>query len=183
MPRVTKKLLLPCVLLGALLASVSGCAPLLTQSAGAGAGVGGAAIANAVTSNGAITAGVGLGAQAAAIAGVQYLEKRVHGAEQDAIANAAGPVPVGGVAAWSISHEIPIENDQHGELTVVRDITPELPSGNGPAFDCKEIVFSVDTLAHKMPQKSFYTSTVCEDNARWKWATAEPATARWGALQ
>jgi len=162
---------------------LSGCSSLLTQSAGAGAGVGGAAIANAVTTNGAVTAGIGLGTQAAAIAGVQYLEKRVHAAEQSAIASAAGQVPVGGVGTWAISHDIPIEHNEHGEVTVTRDLTPALPSGAAPAFVCKEIIFSVDTTANKAIQRAFYTATVCEDSGTWKWATAEPATARWGSLQ
>jgi hypothetical protein len=167
----------------ALLLLLPACSSLLTQSAGAGAGVGAAAIANAVTTNGAVTAGIGLGTQAAAIAGVQYLEKRVHGAEQNAIAGAAGAVPVGGVGTWAIDHDVPIENDEHGELTVTREITPALPDGDGPAFDCKEIVFSVDTKADKAIQRTFYTATVCDDSGAWKWATAEPATERWGSLQ
>jgi hypothetical protein len=162
---------------------LGGCSPLLTQSAGAGAGVGGAAIAHAVSSNSAVTAGIGLGAQAAAIAGVQYLEKRVHAAEQDSIAAAAGNVPVGGVGDWSVSHDIPIEDDQHGELTVTRDIAPAVPAGAEPGFVCKEIIFSVDTTQHHQPQRDFYTADVCRDGATWKWATAEPATERWGALQ
>jgi hypothetical protein len=161
---------------------LANCSSLLTQSAGAGAGVGGAAVANAITSNGAVTAGVGLGAQAAAIAGVQYLEKRVHGTEQTAIATAAGPVPVGGVGSWRIVHDIPIEDNAHGELTVVQEFTPDLPA-IGLAFDCKQIIFSVDTTAHHQPKRDFYTAYVCRDDAVWKWASAEPATARWGALQ
>ena len=165
------------------LLSLAGCVSLLTQSAGAGAGVGAAAISNALTTNGAVTAGIGLGAQAAATAGVQYLEKRVHRREQDVIAAAAGGVAVGGVGTWSVEHQIPIENDEHGELTVTRQITPALASGGAPAFVCKEIVFSVDTVRDKQPRRDFYTATVCEDGATWKWATAEPATERWGALQ
>jgi uncharacterized protein YceK len=162
---------------------LSGCSSLLTQSAGAGAGVGAAAISNAVTSNGAVTAGIGLGTQAAAIAGVQYLEKRVHESEQNAIAGAAGNIPEGGVGTWSVVHQIPIEDDQHGEVTVTRDITPAVPAGNEPAFACKEIIFSVDTIQHRQPHRDFYTADVCRDGAMWKWATAEPATERWGALQ
>jgi uncharacterized protein YceK len=162
---------------------LGGCSSVLTQSAGAGAGVGAAAISNAVTSNGAITAGIGLGTQAAAIAGVQYLEKRVHQAEQNAIAGAAGNIPEGGVGPWRVSHEIPIEDNQHGEITVTRDITPAVPAGDEPAFVCKEIIFSVDTLQHRQPHRNFYTADVCRDGAVWKWATAEPATERWGALQ
>jgi hypothetical protein len=162
---------------------LGGCSSVLTQSAGAGAGVGAAAISNAVTSNGAVTAGIGLGAQAAAIAGVQYLEKRVHGAEQNAIAGAAGNIPEGGVGKWSVTHQIPIEDDQHGEVTVTRDLTPAVPAGDEPAFVCKEIIFSVDTIQHRKLNRDFYTADVCRDNTVWKWATAEPATERWGALQ
>ena len=169
--------------LAGILLGLGGCSSLLTQSAGAGAGVGAAAISNALTTNGAITAGIGLGTQAAAIAGVQYLEKTVHTKEQNAIAGAAGALPVGGVGTWQVVHNIPIENDEHGELAVTRQLTPMLPSGGAPAFDCKEIVFSVDTMSHRQVQRAFYTTTVCLDGAAWKWATAEPATARWGALQ
>jgi uncharacterized protein YceK len=162
---------------------LGGCSSLLTQSAGAGAGVGSAAIANALTTNGAVTAGIGLGAQAAAIAGVQYLEKRVHRAEQNAIASAAGDIPVGGVAPWRVDHDIPIEDDEHGQVAVTRYLTPNLPSGVAPAFDCKEIIFSVQTTAHKKLQQSFYIADICRDGETWQWATAEPATERWGALQ
>jgi hypothetical protein len=166
-----------------LLPWLAGCSSLITQSAGAGGGVGGAAIANAITKNGAITAGIGLGAQAAAITGAQILEKRVHAAEQDAIASAAAPVPVGGIAPWRITHTIPIETNEHGELTVVQDFAPALPEGAGPGFDCKLIIFSVDTRSRQQIQRNFYTTYVCRDGATWKWATAEPATARWGFLQ
>lgn len=162
---------------------LGGCSSLLTQSAGAGAGVGGAAIANALNANGAVTAGIGLGAQAAATAGVQYLEKRVHAREQAAIADAAANVPVGGVAPWRVVHTLPIEDDQHGELTVVQQFAPDLPTGGGPAFDCKEIIFSIDTMVKRQPVRNYYTTYVCRDGEVWKWAEAEPATARWGALQ
>jgi hypothetical protein len=181
MPGIGVKYFLLPGLAGALL--LGGCSSVLTQGAGAGAGVGAASIAHAVNANGAVTAGIGLGATAAAIAGVQVLEKRVHTAEQNAIAGAAGNVPVGGVATWSISHDIPIEDDQHGELTVTRAITPTVPSGGEPAFVCKEIIFSVDTTRDKQPHRDFYTADVCRDGTMWKWATAEPATERWGALQ
>jgi hypothetical protein len=169
-------------LITVLLLWLGGCSSLLTQSAGAGGGVGGAALANALTKNGAITAGAGLGAQAIAITGVQYLEKRVHGAEQNAIAGAAGATSLGGVAEWRVVHDIPLEDNQHGEVTVTRLITPELPGGT-PIFDCKEIIFSVDTTSRHRGSRDFYTADVCRDGGQWKWATAEPATARWGALQ
>jgi hypothetical protein len=164
------------------LLALGGCSSLLTQSAGAGGGVGGAALANALTKNGAITAGAGLGAQALAITGVQVLEKRVHATEQSAIASAAGATSLGGVAEWRVVHDIPLEDNQHGEVTVTRLIMPELPGG-APIFNCKEIIFSVDTAPHHRISRDFYTADICQDGGQWKWATAEPATARWGALQ
>ena len=52
-------------------------------------------------------------------------------------------------------------------------------------FNCKEIVFSVDTDARKDEPASsaFYVASVCRDGNQWKWASAEPAVARWGNLQ
>ena len=51
------------------------------------------------------------------------------------------------------------------------------------AFACREIVFSVDHDEKSRTTRDFYTADVCRDGAQWKWATAEPATERWGALQ
>jgi hypothetical protein len=158
--------------------SVSACSSVLTESAGAGAGIAGAGIASAVTKNGAVAAGIGIGAQAAALAGTEYLERVVHGAEQQRIADTAGPLPVGSVTAWQVSHDIPIESDEHGRVAVSRMITT-----SDHSLDCKEIVFSVDTVEDHAPHSDFYTASICRDGSVWKWATAEPATARWGSLQ
>ncbi len=65
----------------------------------------------------------------------------------------------------------PIESNEHGEVTVSRTL-------GSADIACKEIVFSVDDSA-----RAFYTATICRDGTAWKWATAEPATERWGALQ
>jgi hypothetical protein len=113
---------------------------------------------------------------AGAQAGLQYAERVVHTAEQDQVAAAAGPLTPGVVGHWSVQHTVPIEADEHGDLVVTRLI-------GGAGFDCKEIVFSVDTVADHQSQRTFYTATVCRDGATWKWASAEPATERWGALQ
>jgi hypothetical protein len=161
---------------------LGGCDSLLTGGAGVGAGIGGAAIAHAVTNNGAVVAGAGLGAQAAAVAGVKYLEKRVHKAQQDTIAQLAGPLDIGKVAHWQVSPSIPIEADAQGEVTVSRVISAN-PRNEPDALDCKEIVFSVDTTEKDAPPRSFYTAAVCRDGTAWKWASAEPATERWGSLQ
>jgi hypothetical protein len=157
-------------------AALSGCGSVLTSSTADVAGIAGAGIAGAVTKDPTVAAGIGLGVAAAAGAGLQYAERVVHGREQDQIAEAAGPLPVGQVGHWSVSHDVPIEDDEHGDVVVTRLIGAD-------DFNCKEIVFSVDTVKKKVAQRSFYTATVCQDGKTWKWASAEPATARWGSLQ
>ena len=160
----------------ALLLALSGCGSVLTEGTSDAAGVAAAGIASAVTRNGTVTAAIGLGVTSVASAGLQFAERRVHRAEQDEIAASAGTLPVGGVAPWAISHDIPIEADEHGEVAVSRVI------GTGD-LTCKEIVFSVDHPAQPAPQRAFYVTQICRDGAVWKWASAEPATARWGSLQ
>lgn len=157
---------------------LSGCSSLYSEGATAGAGIAGAALAAKVTSNAAVATGIGLGAVAAARAGVQYSERVVHTNTQDGIAKIAGPLDVGAVAPWSVTHSFPIEDDEHGRVTVSRAISTG-------ALDCKEIVFSVDQPATKnVPATSaFYVASICRDGDNWKWASAEPATERWGALQ
>ncbi|WP_027799788.1 hypothetical protein [Paraburkholderia dilworthii] len=159
-------------------AALSGCGSLYTEGATAGAGIAGAAIAAKVTNNAAVATGIGLGAVAAARAGVQYSERVVHRNTQDGIAKIAGPLEVGAVAPWSVTHSVPIEDDEHGRVTVSRTIS-------AGTLDCKEIVFSVDRIATKdVPASSaFYVASICRDGENWKWASAEPATERWGALQ
>ena len=153
------------------LTMLSGCTSILNESASAGAGVAAAGISRAVTKDPAVVTGIGLAAQAAARAGLQYTERKVHQGEQDSIASVAGALPVGGIAKWQVAHDIPIEANEHGEVTVSRTL-------GGADIACKEIVFSVDDK-----ERAFYMATICRDGTLWKWATAEPATERWGALQ
>jgi len=161
--------------LGSLLL-LSGCSDLLTEGTADLAGVGGAAAAHSVTDNATVTTAIGLGVTSIAMAGLKSEERAVHAAEQDRIAAAAGGLAVDTVGTWSVSHSVPIEDDERGEVVVSRDIgTPDL--------HCREIVFSVDTMADGVPARAFYTATICLDGSRWKWASAEPATARWGSLQ
>ena len=159
-----------------LLPALAGCASVLTASTADVAGVAGAGAASAVTKTAVVATGIGLGIAAGAEAGLQYAERRVHGNEQDRVAEAAGALDPGVVGHWSVSHTLPIEADEHGDLVVTRLI-------GGADFACKEIVFSVDTREDHAPKRAFYTATVCRDGQVWKWASAEPATARWGALQ
>ncbi|MDR6407389.1 hypothetical protein [Paraburkholderia terricola] len=162
----------------AVTSALSGCSSLYSEGATTSAGIAGAALAAKVTSNAAVATGIGLGAVAAARAGVQYSERVVHKNTQDGIARIAGPLEVGAVAPWSVTHSMPIEDDERGRVTVSRAISTG-------ALDCKEIVFSVDQAATKnVPASSaFYVASICRDGDNWKWASAEPATERWGALQ
>jgi hypothetical protein len=170
---------LAAVLTGALVCgSLSGCNALYSEGATTGAGIAGAGIAGAITSNAAVATGIGLGVLAGARAGVQYSQRVVHTDTQNKIAAAAGSLPVGGVAPYVSTHSFPIEEDEKGRVTVSRTIS------TGP-LDCKEIVFSVDhdaTQDHPA-DSAFYVAAICRDGTAWKWASAEPATPRWGALQ
>ena len=162
-------------LLLALLA-LPGCQALLTEGTATAAGIGGASVAHAVGANAAATTGIGLGVQAVGRAGLQYAQRVTHRAAQDRIAAAAGPLPVGGVGAWATNHAVPVEPNQRGQVAVSRVI------GAGP-LECKEIVFSVDTGRGERLRRGFYVAAVCRDGDAWKWASAEPATERWGSLQ
>ena len=158
------------------LLTLGGCGSVLTEGTSDAAGIAGAGIASAVTRNGTVTAAIGLGVQSVTATGLGLVERRVHRAEQDRIAASAGPLAVGGVAHWSVAHDIPIEDDEQGEVSVSRAISTG-------GLDCKEIVFSVDHATRKGPQRAFYVSAVCRDGDVWRWAAAEPSTARWGTLQ
>jgi uncharacterized protein YceK len=153
--------------------ALSGCGSLLTQGTSDVAGVVGAGAASAVTRNAALATGIGLGVQAGAQAGLQYVERKVHKVEQDAIAHAAGPLAVGQVGDWAVTHTLPVEADEHGEVTVTRVL-------GGGAFACKDVIFSVDEEKGK---RSLYVTSVCRDQGAWRWAMSDPATERWGALQ
>ena len=162
-------------LLLALLA-LPGCQALLTEGTSTVAGIGGASVADAVGANAAATTGIGLGVQALGRTGLQYAQRRAHRAAQDRIAAAAGPLPVGGVGGWATDHAIPVEPNERGQVAVSRAISTG-------ALECKEIVFSVDSGRGERLRRGFYLAAICRDGDAWKWASAEPATERWGSLQ
>jgi hypothetical protein len=162
--------------LAAMAPLLAGCGSLLGAGTETAAGVAGAGIATAATSNATVAAGIGLGVAAGARAGLQYAQRRVHRNAQNAVAAAAGGLAPGQVGSWSVRHSVPIEPDEQGEVVVTRVV------GNA-VFACREIVFSVDKVEDRQPVRSFYTAMICRDAARWRWASAEPATERWGSLQ
>lgn len=154
----------------------SGCAAVVNTASSEIAGVGGAAVASALTSNGAVAAGIGLGVQAATRAGVQYAQRRVHLSVQNEIARAAGSLDVGDVGRWHIDPAGALEREQQGRVTVSRVISAQ-------ELTCKEAVFSVDAVRDNVPRSSFFVAIVCRDGESWKWASAEPSTERWDGLQ
>jgi hypothetical protein len=169
-----------CATLALVSVALSGCSSLFKEGSQTAAGVGGAALAAKVTHNATVAAGIGLGALAATNAGVAYAQRMVHQDEQDDIARAAGPLAVGQVTNWASTHAVEIEPDELGRVTVSRVISTGL-------LECKEIVFSVDP-PKKAPgngdrPSGFYVATICKDGHDWRWASAEPATPRWGSLQ
>lgn len=131
----------------------------------AGAGTG------AASANPAVGLAVGIAVEAGVDEVVGYVSRKRQQGEQDAIADAAGAVPVGSVVPWQIRHTIPIGNE-NGDLLVAREFAT-------PLVTCREIVFSV--VDGK--QRRLFTTTLCHQAERWKWAAAEPAVDRWGFLQ
>ena len=128
------------------------------------------------SANPAVGYAVGIGTKAAVDALSHYISRKRQQAEQDQIAAAVGVLPVGQGVAWRIKHKVPLFDDQHGYVTVVRDI----PNALAP---CKEVIFTVLAGKKVDSPRDYYVTTACQQGARWKWAQAEPATSRWGFLQ
>lgn len=164
----------PLILLGLLF--LGGCQSLLQEGSADVAGVGGAALATTVTNNAAVATGIGLGVRSGVRAGLEYALRKAQGAEQQSIANAAGPLRIGQVANWRSEQETHLIPDRAGEVTAVREIGVE-------PLKCREIIFSVVEGERAKQKRSFYTAAICREGQGWAWASAEPATARWGALQ
>ncbi|HEV3428515.1 MAG TPA: hypothetical protein VG320_11610 [Paraburkholderia sp.] len=148
----------------------SGC-----SSIGAASGAAAAAATGIATANPAIGVGVGIAVQAVTDEAVNRFMKSMHADQQEMIAETAGRLPVGGSDSWRIKHKLPVENG-HGEVRVTRAFASALAL-------CKDFAFSVqDGDAPNSPEQ-WYTASACQDDKGWKWATAEPAVERWGALQ
>lgn len=139
------------------------------------AGAGAAIISGAGTANPGVGVAIGLGVTAAADYAVKYFGRSRQNAVQDAIATAAGPLAPGAHAPWEIRHSIPIGNER-GEVHMVRAI-------DNPLAPCREIVFSVVDGEGEALTRDWFAAQICRQGERWRWASAEPAVERWGALQ
>jgi hypothetical protein len=155
--------------------TVSGC-----QSIGAASGAVAAVATGAATANPGIGIGVGIAVQAAADEAVKRTMRGLHQDQQDAIAALAGAMPVGDTRPWRVKHDVygiplPVESG-HGQIRVLRAFAT-------PLAICKEFVFSVAGGDAAGAHEDWFTASACQQAQGWKWASAEPAVARWGNLQ
>jgi hypothetical protein len=150
--------------------ALNGCA-----SVGAAAGAVAGAATGLVSANPAVGIGVGIAVQGATDEVVKRYTRSMHTDQQDAISSAAGEMDVGQTRPWRVKHRIPLENG-HGEVRVTRAFATPLAS-------CKEFVFSVVDGEKPGAPQHWYAASACQQDSRWKWASAEPAVERWGTLQ
>ena len=160
---------LAAVRLAALLLTVAlgGC-----SSAGNIIGVVVGAAAGGASANPAVGFGVGVATAAVSDYAIKRVTRSWHRGEQDAIAAAAADLAPGGEGPWRIEHSLPFGNE-HGRLQVVRAIP-------NPLAACKQVLFSVEKRGEP---DAWYSIDICQQQDRWKWASAEPAVERWGFLQ
>jgi hypothetical protein len=153
----------------AVAAALGGCSAV----GGITGGVAGIA-SGAATANPAVGVAVGVGVKAAVDTSIKAVLRQWSDEEQQRIAAAIGAMTVGERRAWSVEHAIPYQNAR-GEITLLRTF-------DTPLAPCREALFTVAGKEAGTPTPPFVT-TVCQGAAGWRWAVAEPAVARWGALQ
>ena len=142
------------------------------SSASSVVGVVAGGVAGGATANPVVGFGVGVATAAVSDYAIRTVARHWHQGEQDAIAAAAGELPVGGAGPWRIEHSLPFGNE-HGRLEVVRSI-------DNPLASCREVLFSVEESG---AAPAWYEVDICQQRNGWKWASAEPAVERWGFLQ
>ncbi len=146
------------------------------SSVGAIAGAVAGASTGAATVNPFVGYGVAVGVNAGVNALQQYIARVRQNAEQDEIAVAVGQMDVGETRSWKIVHDIPMFDDEYGEIKVTRLI-------DTPLTQCKEVLFTVAEGSAPKLRRTLYTTDACHNTRGWKWAQAEPATERWGYFQ
>jgi len=139
---------------------------------GLAGGVAGIA-SGAATANPAVGVAIGIGVNAMVDESIKTLVRRWSHEEQTVIAEAIGAMAVGERRNWAVSHPLPY-SDTSGQVTVTRAFST-------PLAPCKEALFSA--AGEPTADAPAFVTTVCRAEDGWKWAVAEPTTARWGALQ
>ena len=157
------------VLLPVSLLALSACNSVGSIS-GAAAGI----ASGGASANPAVGIAVGIGVRAVVDESINSLMRRWSDEEQASIASQVGAMEVGQRLPWQVRHVVPYKNNQ-GEVQVTRVI-------DTPIAKCKEALFSIASNDAAVPATWFHT-TMCLGSQGWRWAAAEPAVARWGALQ
>lgn len=128
------------------------------------------------STNPAVGVAVGVSVKAATDAEMNRIFRRMHSDEQDRIAQIAGSLEVGDRRDWAVHHLFSY-GDEAGEVQVLASIDNALAS-------CKSVLFSVISGDREAPAREWFVTQTCrQSDGRWRWAAAEPATRRWGALQ
>jgi hypothetical protein len=156
--------------LPATLLVLAGCSSIGSIS-GAAAGV----ASGGASANPAVGIAVGIGVRALVDEGVNKLVRRWSDEEQSSIATQVGQMSVGDVRPWQVRHAVPYR-DNDGQVKVVRAFETPLAS-------CKEALFTVAGSAPAGSSPTWFATTACLSPKGWRWAAAEPAVSRWGALQ
>jgi hypothetical protein len=128
------------------------------------------------TTNPAIGVGAGIAVQSATDAAFRKVFRDMQADEQNRIAAMAGAMAIGEQRSWDIHHTMPF-TDERGELRIVGVIDNALAT-------CKEVMFSVIEGKKDAPTRQWFVTQTCrQSDGEWRWAAAEPAVKRWGALQ
>jgi hypothetical protein len=134
------------------------------------AGIGAGALAGGLTGNPFVAVGVGAGVRYAVRSTVAYGERALQGRVQETIAEAAGPLEEGEVAAWAVTGFPPVKQPR-GRVEVVRAF--------GEAIPCKEITYGVENG----DGADYYVAVICRERGEWVWAVSEPSTDKWFGIQ
>ena len=166
--RLRRLAALACVL------ALAGCGSIGALTGGVAAIASGTASANP-----GVGVAVGIGVKAAVDQSINAALRHWSREEQARIAAQVGALAVGQRQPWEVRHAVPYDN-KRGQVTVVRAFAT-------PLAECKEALFSVQDADAATATAAFgppFVTTVCRgDSGGWAWAAAEPAVARWGALQ
>lgn len=141
------------------------------SSIGSGVGAVAGVASSAATANPAVGYAIAVSTQAVIDASIKHVLREWKNEQQNLMAKVAGDLALGQTKAWEMRRSIPYGNER-GSIQVVRDIV-------NPLVACREVLFTVDSDEAREP----YLATICRHKDAWRWASAEPATQRWGALQ
>jgi hypothetical protein len=135
-----------------------------------------AAIASgSATGNPGVGVAIGIGVKAAVDTSLKALSRRAANEDQTRLATAIGAMSVGETQSWHSDHFFSF-NDVYGTVTLVRMFETPLAA-------CREALFTADTGKAPSPDAPSFVARVCQGDNGWRWAEADPAVTRWGALQ